>query len=371
MKISCNILGTSKNIARLRVLCAKAIRSFKHDVEMNFYAEGERPDFLPRDWNWIPSSHIEKSDRHVFALREHVIKNSDDFSIFCDDDVMMDLDKFCEFAKNYENEPTVFSAHPGSLLEDWCLPLVTKYFKNYEIDRNTFWMGWCTTAVNRKFVENVSEKPELLNSLMSLSQELGKIQFIPDRQISILGHIIKAKHINGLDSGATGWPAFLQSSVLNSQGRLWHIHHTGENPLITNNKLIETLNRNEPLEIENLIDSLFHNINRGIKQKNWSNKEFDVGWFWCPWTGKRNPTNSNSKLFNNCIMLEKNECVMNMGHKNQEFICKWEACRDGFSIVFDNNDRLVCKWDDGESIIGYPDVKSHHFGHMVRIIKRH
>jgi hypothetical protein len=64
-KVACIILGTSKNIDRLRVLVAGAIKCCNHDLFIKFVADGLRPDFIPKEWEWISAEHLKLTNNNA------------------------------------------------------------------------------------------------------------------------------------------------------------------------------------------------------------------------------------------------------------------------------------------------------------------
>lgn len=374
MKIAVNILGTSKNLNRLRVLMAGAIKSEIHEVTMNFVAQGPRPDFLPSSWNWISADHVEKSDRHVHALREGIANSSYDYNIFCDDDVMIDIDKFCEFANDRNSKPTLWSAFPGMFLHQKqngkYVTNAKKYFNVPEMDFSNCWIGWSTSVVNKKFMEVCSANPKLFDSLMLLSHDLGAECFQPDNQVPILSHIIGADHIEGRGSGCTVWPAFLDSSVLLGSGKQWHIHHTGENPFFQPQTLIDVLGKSKYSDKENLIDDLFTVLTRGVKAKDVVGNNYDVGWFWCPWTGKANPHNSYGKVMFDLRLEHDRQFSIKKNDYGGPLKSTWEACEAGFELEWGGGIKMVVKWRYKNSLVGYPKGHKNCFGHMIWLIPK-
>lgn len=335
MKISVNILGTSKNIDRLRVLTACAIRSKQHEVTMNFMAEGEKPSFLPQDWNWIPSEKYRLSDRHVHALIDGVANESYDYNIFCDDDVIIDVDKFVDQANQEPGGPCVWTTWPGN----WCDPhlatIIKKHASKYVQGRqlSSMWMGFCTSVINRELCNIARKDHALLDSLLAISKELSANSFIPDLQISILGFLANAKHINGNLNNGTCWPDFVNSSLLISSGIRWHIHATGESPTVPSDALIHAL-KNAPFgDAKDLLKTIHPTISSGVKAKNYLDMPFHLAWFWRPWRSRIDYPDQNDIAINNCVM-HANGKFQSKGGPNlgPNFDGTWEPDTGGWKI---------------------------------------
>jgi hypothetical protein len=328
MKISVNILGTSKNIDRLKVLTACAIRSNQHEVTMNFMAEGSRPDFLPKEWNWINAEKYRISDRHVHALIDGVANESFDYNVFCDDDVIIDIDRFVQMASSEEQTPCVWTTWPGERCTPDRSAIVRKYASKYLAGKNVsdMFTGFCTSVINKKLCASVRKDHDLMQALLQISQDISKYSFIPDLQISILGFLAGAKHINGNVNMGICWPDFANSSVLLKGGYRWHIHATGESPLVPPDRLISALKMCPFESLEELVANLFHPISNCVKAKDFVDKPFDVLWFWRPWRGRIGYLDLQDKVHENICM--KSDGTMTGALSNGQ----WEACAKGFVI---------------------------------------
>lgn len=367
LKITVNMLGTSKLTDRLKVLEAGAIHSNNHEVKINILAEGLRPDFIPASWNWIPLDHIHMAHRHIYAIKNGIACSKCDYNIFCDDDVIIDIDKFCDLAQNENAQPTIWTPHPGSNLEPRWQNKIRECFNAYSTDLNQIWVGWTTSVVNNHFMSVCLSKPELLDSIMCVSEEIAKHAFYADNQIPILSFFVKAKHVKGMESGATGWPSFLDSSVLLNTGRLWHIHHTGENPFFKSKALQDVLRKGRYDKKEKLVDDLFTSLNKGFKAKDLIGNTFDIGWFWCPWTGKHNPHHSHLNIIENIKFTDGGKCELSVNRYNSNMNLTWEPYENGLQIHLSNMMKLEFKWRMDGNFVGYPTGKADCFGSMFWI----
>jgi hypothetical protein len=301
---------------------------------MNFMAEGEKPSFLPKDWNWIPSEKYRLSDRHVHALIDGVANESYDYNIFCDDDVIIDVDKFVDQANQEPGGPCVWTTWPGN----WCDPhlatIIKKHASKYVQGRqlSSMWMGFCTSVINRDLCNIARKDHALLDSLLAISKELSANSFIPDLQISILGFLANAKHINGNINNGTCWPDFTNSSVLCSTSVRWHIHATGESPTVLCDNLIKTLNKAPFSDPKELTLSLFTSVTPGAKAKKFVETPFDISHFWRSWRSRIDYPWTND-FYMQDLCMSADGCVISGGQK----VGDWQACEGGWNFRLNNN----------------------------------
>ena len=330
--VSCNILGTSKNIDRLKVLKAGAIRSCgKHKVVMNFMAEGSRPDFLPEEWNWINAEKYRLSDRHVHALIDGIANESFDYNIFCDDDVAIDIDRFVEMASSNSPDPCVWTTWPGERCNKERGEIIKKHASKYLNNKNLsdMFMGFCTSVINKPLCMQVRKNPDLLQRLLSISQDISQHSFIPDLQISILGFLAGAKHVNGQLNRGTCWPDFLNSTVFLKSGTQWHIHATGESPSVPCEKLIGTLLSGPFDSYKEMMPNLFAPMTSGLKAKEFVNQPFNLAWFWKPWRSRIDYPDVNDVISKNCMMHVGGNFA---SQGRMDLAGEWEACEGGWVI---------------------------------------
>ena len=351
MKISVNILGTSKNIDRLKVLTACAIRSNQHEVTMNFMAEGSRPDFLPKEWNWINAEKYRISDRHVHALIDGVANESFDYNIFCDDDVIIDIDRFVQMASSEEQTPCVWTTWPGERCTPDRSAIVSKYASEYLAGKNVsnMFMGFCTSVINKKLCASVRKDHDLMQALLQISQDISKYSFIPDLQISILGFLAGAKHVNGHLNHGTCWPDFLNSTVLLKSGTQWHIHATGESPSVPCEKLIDTLLRAPFNSYKEMMPNLFAPMDSGLKAKEFVNQPFNLAWFWKPWRSRIDYPDVNDIFSKNCMMHVGGNFT---SPGRMDLAGEWQACEGGWVIKSSNSTIEFFALYDGKYPVG-------------------
>jgi hypothetical protein len=366
MKISCNILGTSKNTNRLRVLTANAIRSHKHEITMNFMAEGERPDFLPKGWNWIKADQYRVSDRHVHALIDGVANESFDYNIFCDDDVIIDVDKFVEMAESQTKNPCVWSTHPGEHCNHGVESIIKRHAEKYTRGRQIShaWLGFCTSVINRELCTIARRDKEMLDCLLKISRDISKGSFIPDLQISILGFLAGAEHSRGMTNMGTCWPDFANSSLLVSGGLRWHIHATGESPMVPPDSLMSALKKAPFANEKEMLLSIHPMISRGVKAKDFVGKPFNLAWFWRSWRSRINCIDPNDLISRKCIMHADGTLT---SQDRGDLAGKWDSCDGGWKITSPGNMSTTEFFGMYDNKIAVGVSKSHMKGHVAGV----
>lgn len=375
-KVACIILGTSKNIDRLRVLVAGAIKCCNHDLFIKFVADGSRPDFIPKEWEWISAEHLKltnnnahpTSRRHAWALESRIASKDYDYCIFCDDDIILDVDKFCQLAQEEEGNPTCWLTEPGTPLCGWgfVLGMVSKHFRCSHLC--DIYMAGCVAAVNKKFIELAESERELWEQkLQDWSDEVGT----PDLAICLLAGLLKAKVVTAADQaccGGTGWPALVCSSVLCETGQRWFVHGTYRTNLTCTESLCSVLSR-APMDIEKLIPTLYFRLKQKFKAKDFIEKPLEYKFFWCPWhlAGQGGSPTGGEHVLRNMVLNQGGSITENLD--NVTAIGKWSPCDDGLWIELENSGRHIFKWTYEGDIVGYPaETKSqNYFGHLVRL----
>ena len=354
MKIAVNILGTSKNIERLRVLTAGAIRSSQHDVVMNFLAEGDRPEFLPREWNWIRSDHVNPTNRHVHAMISGIASPAYDFNIFCDDDVIIDIDEMVrKFAKN--QEPCLWTTWPGGNLSHQYQDDVRNNAGKFLNGKSTssISVGFCSAVVNRRMMQMALDQ-DALPVLMKISDAISKRGFIPDLQLSILAWMLGVRNVTGNLNGGTCWPCFLASSVLCKTGSMWHIHATGESRLVPSKTLISCIENAPFVSAEELTTALYPSLTKGIKARDYTNRTLDIGYFWRPWRSRCPDIEVGGPYYADKLTLHDSGSVHSSSAGNK--FVKWESCESGFVLKDNLNEEYHFKWRHNLGVVGTPPL---------------
>jgi len=355
MKIAVNILGTSKNVDRLRVLTAGAIRSSQHEVIMNFVAEGERPEFIPKEWNWIRSDHVNPTNRHVHAMISGIASPAYDFNVFCDDDVIIDIDAMVrKFSKN--QEPCLWTTWPGGNLaqqyRDDVRNNAGKFLNGKSI--SSISVGFCSAVVNRRMMQMALEQ-DALPVLMRISDAISKRGFFPDLQLSILAWMIGVRNITGNSNGGTCWPCFLASSVLCKTGSMWHVHATGESPLVPSEALIKCISKSPYVSVDDLITDLYPSLKKGIKAKDYIGHAMNIGYFWRPWRSRCPDIEVNGPYFANNVVLTRGGEVSQQGQ--EKTFEAWESCDDGFVLHDIKKEQHYFKWRHRLGVVGLPPLR--------------
>lgn len=379
-KVACIILGTSKNIDRLHVLTAGAIKSTKHDVFMKFVSDGPRPDFIPQEWEWISADHVQvqnksahpTSRRHAWAL-EHGIASADyDYCIFCDDDVIIDVDKFCDLAKQEDGKPACWITTPGIDLCIWghVHDLAAKHFPGFDLCH--IFLAGCVAVVSREFIELSSSHKNIWHGkLQDWSDEVGT----PDIAICLLAGLLKVKTIKGSDwgdSGGTGRPSLICSSVLCKTGDRWFVHGTFRRTLHVNADSLQKSILKAPMNVDDLISTLYYSLKRGFKAKNFVGKDLDLKMYWCPWhlehqTGCQFGYNV---IYRTIQLMDDGSITECLSDKSMKVSGSWKACEDGFIAEIEGMVPHIYKWTFNGNPVGYPTItpNSDYWGHLVQLV---
>jgi len=378
-KVACIILGTSKNIDRLHVLTAGAIKSTKHDVFMKFVSDGPRPDFIPQEWEWISADHVQvqnksahpTSRRHAWALEHEIASDEYDYCIFCDDDVIIDIDRFCELAEQEESNPACWITTPGTDLCGWGFvhAMAAKHFPGFDLCH--IFIAGCVAAVNRKFIElSTLHKNVWHGKLQDWSDETGT----PDLAICLLAGLLKVKTIIGSqwgDSGGTGRPALICSSVLCKTGERWFVHGTFRRTLHVNAESLQKALLKAPMDVDNLISNLYYSLKKGFKAKNFVGKDLALKMYWCPWhlEGQNGCQFGYDAVYKRIMLMGDGSIIENLGENNKKISGSWRSCEDGFVADIDGSVPHAYKWTFNGNPVGYPMIKSNndYWGHMTQL----
>jgi len=379
-KVACIILGTSKNVDRLMVLMAGAVRSQRHSVYMIFVSDGPRPDFLPPDWQWISADHLKiknpgshpTSRRHAWALESKIASTEYDYCLFFDDDVIVDVDRFCEFAEQEEHIPACWLVSPGLYMHQWSHPraITEKYFPCEHL--NDIFISGVMAAVNKKFIELADSNRTLWEGkLQDWADDFGT----PDVAICVLAGLLKAKVIRGEDQiefGGTGWPAMVCSSVLCNTGQRWFIHGTFRTDLTNTDSLRFALSQ-APMDIEMLIPTLYFQLQSGFKAKDFLDKSLTLMFFWLP---SHMAGQSGSRTGHDVVVRKIQICGDGMVYERGTEMHKigtWSACSQGMSLNIDGSGVhtgvFMFKWTLEGQPVGYPvsTVGINYFGHLYQL----
>jgi hypothetical protein len=332
---------------------------------MNFIAQGERPSFIPREWNWIASDHIHPTNRHVHAMLSGIASTEYDFNVFCDDDVIIDIDAMVDkLSKSLE--PCLWTTWPGGELPKHFQYDVAKNATKFTNGRSTSTInvGFCSAVINKQFLKKAHDM-EAIPVLMKISEDISKRGFFPDLQLSILAWMIGERNVTGNFNHGTCWPCFLASSLLCETGSMWHIHATGESPLVPHSSLIKCLEKAPYVSLDNLVTDLYPSLKIGVKAKDYIGKIMDIGYFWRPWRSRCNDIEVGGPYLANRVVINQEGTVSQQdGAVNFN---KWEPCEYGFVLKDNMQNRYEFKWKHQLGVVGTPPLKTINENGMIMI----
>jgi hypothetical protein len=354
MKILVSQVVSAKNKDRLELVANGTIRSRSnsHTIYRNMIAEGERPSFLPPEYSWIPSEDVFINHRHLRGMEKALPMADIDLVIFCDDDVVIDIDTIAEITSSHINTPTIWTTDPGMMGDKRITDSMQKHAPSLMSGKNpsSLFMGFCTSVVNKAFLQKLRENSAALEATWNVSKEVFGSGFVMDCQISILGFLIGAKHITGQQNGGTCWATFCASPLLSKTGKMWHVHGFRESPDISQDGLMKLLSIC-PVDNETIIPTLWKNLRTGVKAKEWANRPLVFHWMFRPWTGR---------LMRYNIMIEgmKTKLITADGffdrgtikweHNRPMF---WQACDGGLRVYDGTGWAVKFIWQSDENAI--------------------
>ena len=211
---------------------------------------------------------------------------------------------------------------------------------------NDLYMGFCTSVINRGVIDQVRKNSKIIKSAKNISTELWKNAFVVDVQISIISFLCGAKHIMGASGKSSCWPAYMSSSLLNKNGKLWHIHGIGRSDLIDNENLTKAI-LNGPYKKNDLPSIIYKKLNKKFNVGKFLNNNFISNWGWAPWANASLHITNNvaTKLYSQNRRKGK-ILIMN----GIEF--NWSAMSNGFT-AYNKNYTIDFFWsNDNGDIFG-------------------
>lgn len=357
MKILISMLATSKYENRLRLLNEGTIRSKsgQHELCFNLIADGERPNFLDKKFNWIRCDDIFISHRTLYGLERALECDDWDYVIMCDDDCVIDVDQFVQQNQGIEKGPSIWTTHPGMNANLELANVIRKHagkFVNTKIV-NDLYMGFCTSIFNKSMMNLIKSNRDALKSTWKISEELWGSHMVGDCQTSVLAYLLDADHIRGQVNNGTCWPSFMSSSLLCTTGTMWHVHGLRESkegalPCFKQNCLINLV-KNCPMNRDEMMTTWFDTFQHGFKARDWSDKPVYRHRHLLSWIGWRHSKENIIKHEEKTI-FRSNSDLKNSGtifYENRNF--NWEACDGGLRIFFGadkNHGSMVFRWFD-------------------------
>jgi hypothetical protein len=354
MKILISMLATDKYPNRLKLVSSGSVRSKSgaHDVIFNMTAEGKKPDFLDDRFNWLNCEDIFISHRVLFGMERALECKDWDYVVFCDDDCVIDIDRFVEQAESSRGVPTLWYAHPGMGCNPELAQVIRKHASGFLVNKNLndLFMGFCTTVYNRSMMELLDNNREALRAVWKISEEFWGQHMVGDCQAPLLGYLLGAHPIRGDRSNCSCWPAFMSSSLLCKTGKMWHVHGLRESkedfcPRFTQECMLNLVQKS-PQDREKVLETWFDTLVSGVKSKDWSDRQVHFHRQMVPWTHWR--------LSREHILMHEPPTVLDSKSgkiKLPHGIYEWEPCQGGFRIL-DHHRSLVFKWHDpGEKAV--------------------
>jgi hypothetical protein len=336
MNILVYALSKSDEIDRLKLFLSGSIKSNNHNFKITFIGEGPKPHIVHEDFEWIDCSRIPFSSRHIHGLQMAMNHDNIDYVIFCDNDVMIDIDYFIENeGKSKENEPTIWTSSPGMGGDDRLYESIIKNASKFIKDKDIklIYMGFCTTVINRPLINKIKDDISIIESVKKISEEIWRNAFVVDVQISILSFLIGSSHIQGHQCGSYCWPAYMASPVLNKKGKLWHIHGIGRNSFINNESLSYAI-KNGPFDKQKLPTMIYKNLYKKFNVGKIINNKFISNWGWAAWANASVPMQNNAPT--SIKTFSRRNGKINI-LSNIEY--DWYACSNGFTAY--NKDNII------------------------------
>ncbi len=376
-KVSLNILSATSLKSRHLVLMNGGILCKKHYINVRFFAEGDRPSYLPRKWKWINWSKYPRGQRHIRVIADRMLIDDCDYHVFMDDDSLTDIDKMISVIdpQNKKGEPIMWSAWPGRFFTpNWEQEFTKKCIDNNEI-RNVreMWIGYEIAVINKKLAE-LSSGSNAAKKVLSFSDYLDVgtvgIPSPPDLQISMMAWLLKAKHINGLSSMCQQWPNYLNYSGLNKEGKLWHIHWIDKGIHVKVKDVEKIVSSRRYYNLESIFDSLFRNASKSFKASNYVDKPIQLGSYFSYWhAGEVEPMPLEGSP---TIILRSNRVVeiINPAERVLDSLpAKWCSVKDGMKILWNNGMKSIFKWIYKDKIVGFDVLKNDYVSTTSLIIK--
>jgi hypothetical protein len=259
-----------------------AFRSRDHQLSFTILADGATESWAEPHHNWLDLHDWHWSKKATVALKEKLIPTDCDLYLFCDNDVVVDIDEMVRdcSSDNPVTSPFMWTGIPG---HTWCEEVDAKHFIKLKdgcpISTSNYGthISQCSTVVNAKYMGALYASC-MADSLLRIQEE---IYFDIDVVTSVLGC---ALNIPGRRAANAECRPFLLTHSRVVEGyKMWHVHHIFDNPIIDNAKLNTLLQRNTPTGIDDAMSCMFKETVRGVKAKTLFNQRFNIGWFWCPW----------------------------------------------------------------------------------------
>ena len=329
-----------------------AIWCRNHEVRVHILGAGKRPKMLPKKWFWYDMENDHWSQKHILAWKNGIVDTDADYSVFTDSDISLDVDTMVEDLNKtnlVSKEPLYWGGGHGEEMEHW----FNRFGLNTERELNIKYKiekpcaSYVVAVINKNATNKILSNKKAINSLYTEC----KNKFI-DSDVSV-PYLVYANGIKSIQAqGCENRNFFLIFSKLVNRGKLWHIHFCLTSPLVDTRKLASLLKDGPHDSIELCIDKSIKGLSRNkIRVKDYINRKFDLGYFFCPWVHLPFPFKSDGVL----EILSKSTCKLTY---NTGIILNGsiQEIDNGFIISFTDR-TITCKWtykmEDGTILLVY------------------
>jgi hypothetical protein len=365
--VSLNILSATSLKSRHLVLMNGGILCKRNKVSVRFFSEGKRPNYIPKEWEWINWEEYPRSHRHIRVISDNLLIQDADYHVFMDDDSLTNVDRMVKKLDHHSvtNIPTIWSGFPGRLLD---IPYQEEIKKMETLDisdvnLSNLWVGYEISVINKSLAKaaSLSSVPKHVLKLCNFIDQEHKgtsWESPPDLQICIMAELMKANHIRSYAEGCQQWPNYLNYSGLYKKGKLWHIHSIRKNLRVdpNNEYIYKILSQGGSKNMSEIISNLF-GVKNSVSADDLINKEFSIDIYYAFWlfgnyVSKASENNPSIKILpNGCIkILKQGERV------SEQHNLKWKKIKNGIEIIWNDNfsSCYTCSCEDG--IIGWDRI---------------
>lgn len=356
--ISFNALSSFKLEKRLEVLTENGIINKSHEVRVRLPAEGKKPSLLPKNWEWIDWGCHLRGERHIRLAAEGMLDLEADYTIFCDDDSLTNIDHMVRVldSQNDRVTPTIWLGEPGRMFQkNW-----EHSFKEYvghlmlEKELSSMFLGYEISTINKplaKLLNGSEQAKRILKYCDFLDKKITGVYSTPDLQISMASWLFGAKQIIKSESRCQQWPNFFNYSGINPDGNLWHIHWIDHGKFVKLQDVKSVLKICPTYDFESVFSKLFFSVKKGFKARNLFGRKFRTGEYHHYWhAGELDAYPSTMPP----IIINSNGTIaIEIGHSDQTAEWgKWESINDGMSIQTPTY-KAFLKWTHGDMFVGY------------------
>lgn len=371
--VSLNILSATHLKSRHITLMRGGIRCLKNKLHIRLFAEGPRPDYIPRNWKWINWEKYPRGQRHIRVVADGLLDKHADYHVFMDDDSLTDIDHMVEVLNKSMNEeiPFICSGWPGrTFTKSWTKEFL-KHLQPEVGDRNldSMWIGYEISVINKALAVKVNGS-SIAKKVLCFSDYLDTstvgISSPPDLQISMLAWIANAKHLSGNVAGCQQWPNFINYSGINKNGSLWHVHWTEKSYHTEIDKIRNLVSSKPTKDLRKCFEYIFPKTTRGLKAKNYFNIPLGLHVYFAYWhAGEYEPhvsKDSPSIMLSPCGKIT----ILNYGERLQKhFKPYWKSIKNGMKIHWHEGFESNFMWLYNGHPVGYDKILKEPIGTTI------